>query len=274
MSLNLPPNSYYTNNDLDIYLYHQECIEFMNNLINNYPDIRFDMIFADPPYFLSNDGSTCQSGKRAIVNKGDWDKSKGFDANHEFNYKWLSCCHQLLKPNGTLWITGTHHVIHSVGCIIQQLGMKILNDITWEKPNPPPNLSCRFFTHSTESIIWAAKSPKAKHKFNYTIMREINNHKQMKTVWKMASPSNAEKKFGKHPTQKPLQLLSRIILASTNEGDLILDPFAGAFTTGVAAIPLNRKCIGCEHTVQHLELAVKRVTEAVGNQHSLLDYLG
>jgi len=217
------------------------------------------MIFADPPYFLSNGGITCHAGKMVKVDKGDWDKSRGPEENHQFNTEWLRRCQRVLKPNGTLWVTGTHHVIFSVGYAMQQLGFKILNDIAWEKPNPPPNLSCRYFTHSTETILWAAKSEKSKHHFNYQAMRQANGGKQMKTVWKMASPSNGEKSHGKHPTQKPVLLIERCILASTNQGDVVLDPFLGGGTTAVACARTGRRCVGIELDEKHLKLSVDRV---------------
>jgi len=155
-----------------VLLYQADCIKFMDILIEKYPDGVFDMIFADPPYFLSNGGITCYAGKMVKVDKGKWDKSNGVNENHEFNLAWLSRCQKLLKKNGTIWVSGTHHVIYSVGFAMQQLEMKILNDITWEKPNPPPNLSCRYFTHSTETIIWAAKNKYSKHCFNYEEIKQ------------------------------------------------------------------------------------------------------
>lgn len=241
-----------------VFLYKTNCIAFMDKMIEKYPEGIFDMIFADPPYFLSNGGITCHAGKMTKVDKGEWDKSKGILENHEFNLSWLSRCQKLLKKNGTIWVSGTHHVIYSVGFAMQQLGMKILNDITWEKPNPPPNLSCRYFTHSTETIIWAAKNNYAKHYFNYEEMRKLNGGKQMKTVWTIPAPNSKEKQWGKHPTQKPLLLLSRIILASTQEGDIIFDPFSGSSTTGLAAISLNRFFVGCELEDSYISLSIKR----------------
>jgi len=274
-SSQLSPNKcFYRNDEIGVWLYHANCIEFMEFLLNKYPHGKFDMIFADPPYFLSNGGITCHAGKMVKVDKGQWDKSSGPALNHEFNTAWLSRCQKLLKPNGTIWVSGTHHVIHSVGFAMQQLGMKILNDITWEKPNPPPNLSCRYFTHSTETIIWAAKNEKSKHCFNYKTMREINLGKQMKSVWTIPSPNGNEKIFGKHPTQKPVQLLERIILASTQEGDLVFDPFSGSSTTGVAAIKLRRKFVGVELEEDFLTLSAKRLNLAIKERESSLNIVG
>lgn len=261
----------FRNDKLGIWLYQANCIEFMDTLIEKFQNGIFDMIFADPPYFLSNGGMTCHAGKMTTVNKGEWDKSNGPERNHEFNLAWLSRCQRVLKPNGTIWVSGTHHVIYSVGYAMQQLGMKILNDITWEKPNPPPNLSCRYFTHSTETIIWAAKMAKSKHTFNYELIRAMNKGKQMKSVWSIPAPSSEEKKFGKHPTQKPLQLLERIIVASTNEGDLIFDPFAGSSTTGVAAVRTRRRFVGTELESQYLALSIARLQDAVEGQELTLE---
>jgi len=238
---------------------HGDCLEEMDKLIAENPNGLFDMIFADPPYFLSNDGISCQSGKMVSVNKGKWDKSKGPELNHEFNREWLSRCQKLLKPNGTIWISGTHHVIYSVGFALQQLGYKILNDIIWEKPNPPPNLACRYFTHSTEIVLWAAKSEKSKHYYDYPLMKETNGGKQMKNVWRFTAPGAQEKTHGKHPTQKPIALLQRLILASTKPGDLIMDPFSGSGTTGVAAILNDRKYVGIERDIEYVNLSKKRI---------------
>ncbi len=176
------PERIYSANGIS--LYHGNSLAILDAIYHKHPDGWFDMIFADPPYFLSNGGITCHAGKMVAVHKGDWDKSRGPEENHQFNTEWLRRAKRVLKPNGTIWVTGTHHVIFSVGFAMQQLGYKILNDIAWEKPNPPPNLSCRYFTHSTETIIWAAKSEKSKHHFNYQAMRQANHGKQMKTVWR------------------------------------------------------------------------------------------
>lgn len=239
-------------------LYLGDNIDILQELYDKNGEF-VDMIFADPPYFLSNDGFTCQNGKMVKVNKGDWDKSKGAEENHKYNLAWLSACQKVLKRDGTIWISGTQHVIFDIGFALQQLGFKILNMITWEKPNPAPNLSCRYFTHSTELLIWAGKSEKSKHTFNYDAMRKENGGKQMKSVWTFTAPKNSEKTFGKHPTQKPIDLLNRIIKASTNEGDMVLDPFLGSGTTAVSCILNNRKYIGIEKEKEYFELAKKRV---------------
>ena len=256
----------YADKQKGAYLYHANCLELMDDIIKKYPNGCFDMIFADPPYFLSNGGITCKNGKMVSVNKGDWDKSQGPELNHQFNLEWLKRCQILLKKDGTIWVTGTHHVIHSIGFAMQQLGMKILNEITWQKPNPPPNLSCRYFTHSTETILWAAKNEKSKHAFNYDLMRNENEGKQMKSVWPIKPPAKSEKFHGKHPTQKPVELLNRIIRASTINDDLILDPFCGSATTGVASLKNGRRFIGVDSNIEYLDkLAIPRIIELNNN---------
>lgn len=242
-----------------VWLYRGNCLEVLDALIVKYPHGCFDMIFADPPYFLSNGGITCHSGRMVRVDKGEWDKSRGIEENHNFNRAWLERCQKILKPNGTIWVTGTQHVIFSVGHAMQELGFKILNDIAWEKPNPPPNLSCRYFTHSVETVLWAGKNEKSKHVFNYQLMREQAGGKQMKTVWRMYPPLNGEKTLGKHPTQKPVSLIERCILASTNENSLVLDPFMGAGTTGIACIQTKRAFVGIEVDTEYAQLATKRI---------------
>jgi site-specific DNA-methyltransferase (adenine-specific) len=236
-------------------IYEGDCLEILAAL----PENSVDLVFADPPYFLSNGGITCHAGKMVSVHKGDWDKSRGADANHEFNRDWLAACQRVLKPNGSIWVSGTAHVIHSVGFAMQQLGFKLLNDISWVKPNPPPNLSCRYFTHATETLIWAAKDKKSRHTFNYKLMKETNRGKQMKSVWTIPPPEPWEKKFGKHPTQKPVALLERVLLASTNEGHVVLDLFAGSGTTLLAALRLRRNAIGCELSAEFLTLSLRRL---------------
>ncbi len=253
------PRVFHESEDHSVRLYQGNCLELMDGFARRHPKGCFDMIFADPPYFLSNGGITCHAGKMVKVDKGAWDISRGAELNHEFNREWLRRCQSVLKPNGTIWVTGTHHVIYSVGFAMQQLGFKILNEITWEKPNPPPNLSCRYFTHSTETVLWAAKNAKSKHAFNYQQMKMENGGKQMKSVWQFTAPGKAEKGFGRHPTQKPVALLERCLRASTNEGDSVLDPFLGSGTTGVACQRLGRQFTGMELEKQYLEISKKRI---------------
>ncbi|MCX5685153.1 MAG: site-specific DNA-methyltransferase, partial [Planctomycetota bacterium] len=245
------PQPYFESDDHRFRLYQGDCLQLMPRM----PEAAFDLIFADPPYFLSNGGITCQAGKMVSVHKGKWDESKGAEADHEFTLRWLAECRRLLKPNGSIWVSGTAHIIHSVGYAMQQLGYKLLNDITWVKPNPPPNLSCRYFTHATETIIWAGRDKKCRHKFNYALMRRLNEGKQMLSVWRMDAPRREEKVFGKHPMQKPLGLLERIIAASTDENDLVLDPFSGSATTGIAAAKMGRPFFGIEMATSFLDMA-------------------
>lgn len=223
-----------------------------------------DMIFADPPYFLSGDGITCSGGKMVSVKKGEWDEKIDIKEKHKFNKKWIRACKRVLKDDGTIWISGTMHNIYSIGMALEEEGFKIINNITWRKLNPPPNISCRAFVHSTETILWAKKNiKKAKHKFNYVLMKELNGGKQAKDVWDSPLTKPSEKKCGKHPTQKPMIILEKLILASTDEGDLILDPFNGSGTTGIVANKLKRKYIGIEKEKDYLDLTIRRFDENV-----------
>lgn len=222
-----------------------------------------DFIFADPPYFLSSGGITCKGGKVASVNKAEWDFPKSLKDKHDFNLEWLKLCKRVLKDNGSIMISGTYHNIFSVGMALEELGYKTLNNIIWAKSNPPPNMSCRYFTHSTETILWAKKSAASKHYFNYEKMKRENNDKQMKDVWDFPSASKNEKIFGYHPTQKPLKLLERIILSATKEGDVVLDPFCGSGTTGVAAVKYKRKFIGIDDNKDYIGTADKRIKDVI-----------
>ena len=225
------------------------------------PNESIDMVFADPPYFLSSDGMSCSGGKQVSVNKGNWDKSTGIDEKHKFNRRWIHECYRILTQNGTIWISGSFHNIYSCGMALEQEGFRILNNITWRKLNPPPNLACRCFTHSTETILWAKKNDKqAKHYFDYALMKEINGGKQMKDVWEGPITPKTEKVCGKHPTQKPLYLLERIVQASTSKEALILDPFVGSGTTCVAAKRLGRRSIGID-LVGRISLNCCRATQ-------------
>lgn len=248
----------------DAVIFNGDCLE----ILRTFPEDSIDMIFADPPYMLSNDGFTCQNGKMVNVNKGKWDKSSGFENDTLFHNEWIAACRRVLKPEGTIWISGTYHSIYQCGYLLQKNNFHILNDIAWFKPNAAPNLSCRFFTASHETILWARKEKKAKHTFNYTEMKNgyfpedklKKENTQMRSVWSISTPRNGEKEQGKHPTQKPLDLLKRIVLASTNENDIILDPFCGSGTTGVACRCLgNRSFVGIEIDKTYCDLAKKRL---------------
>jgi len=224
------------------------------------------MIFSDPPYLLSDGGFTCHAGERTSVDKGEWDRPGNFKDNLEFHERWISLCKNLLKEDGTIWISGTHHSIYTCGYLLQKLGFDILNEIIWYKPNAPPNLSCRYFTHSHETIIWAAKTSSSNYTFNYEEMKyrsfpedELKKpQKQMRSVWAITTTPKNEKEEGSHPTQKPIKLLERIVLASTNKDDLILDPFTGSSTTGLAAHRFDRRFIGIDENEDYLKLSIKR----------------
>ncbi|MGM9812514.1 MAG: DNA-methyltransferase [Muribaculaceae bacterium] len=248
--------AYYKSDNRDFTLLNGDCVELMNSF-----EFKFDMIFADPPYHLSNGGISVQSGKMVSVNKGDWDKSKGYDTDYLFDKTWLAACRDKLKSDGTIWISGTYHNIFTIARCLVELGFRILNCITWVKTNPPPNLSCRYFTHSTECIIWARKEPKVSHYFNYELMRKINGGKQMRDVWRLPAIAPWEKTCGKHPTQKPLCVLSRIIQASTRPGAWVLDPFAGSSTTGIAANLFGRRFLGIDNCVDFLQISKARRME-------------
>lgn len=248
--------SFYKSDNRDFTVVHGDSFDVLPQF-----DFKFDMIFADPPYFLSNGGISYQAGKVVCVDKGEWDKGGTPESIMEFNRKWLTLCREKLKDNGTIWISGTHHNIFAIANLLTELGYKILNVITWAKTNPPPNISCRFFTYSTEFILWARKFPKVPHKYNYELMKAINDGKQMTDVWRLPAIARWEKSCGKHPTQKPLTLLTRIILASTCPMDWILDPFAGSSTTGIAANLCGRKYLGIDKELEYVELSKRRRQE-------------
>ena len=247
---------YFKSTDRAFTLLHGDCIELLKQF-----SFKFDMIFADPPYFLSNGGISIQNGKVVCVDKGEWDKGGTPEYVDSFNRAWISECRHKLKDNGTIWISGTYHNIFSIANILTELNFKILNVVTWAKTNPPPNVSCRYFTYSTEFIIWARKLAKVPHCYNYDGMKQINNSKQMRDVWHLPAIAQWEKSCGKHPTQKPLSVLSRIVLASTNSGAWILDPFTGSSTTGVAANLLGRRFLGIDKEEEFLILSQNRKKE-------------
>ena len=253
--------AYYKSPDHDFNLLHGDTFELLPQF-----NFHFDMIFADPPYFLSNDGISVQAGKIVSVNKGEWDRGGTPEKINDFNKRWIGLCRDKLKDNGTIWISGTYHNIFSVANSLTELGFKILNVVTWAKTNPPPNISCRYFTYSTEFIIWARKSAKHPHNFNYELMKHLNDDKQMTDVWRLPAIAPWEKSCGKHPTQKPLALLTRIILASTNKNDWILDPFAGSSTTGIAANLIGRRYLGIEQEKEFTLISQRRRQEIENNK--------
>ena len=262
------PAPFYEDAAHGLRLYRGDALELLKSAKGGI----FDLIFADPPYFLSNDGITCQAGRMVSVNKGAWDKASTFEEIYEFNRTWLAECRRLLKPNGSIWVTGTSHNIYSVGYAMQTLGYKILNDIAWYKVNPPPNLSCRYFTHATETILWARRDPKSRHTFNYAEMKRENRDKQMQSLWHIKPPGPREKRYGKHPTQKPEALLDRIIRAASDPHDLVLDPFCGSGTTGVACARLGRRFVGIDLMYSYLEIAVARLRDVTGSDQLALTF--
>ena len=244
---------YYQSTDKNFSLYKGDSLQILSQISN-----QFDMIFADPPYFLSNGGKKIQGRRMVSVNKGEWDKKKSSDDIDKFNQEWINQCKPLLKDNGTIWVCGTYHNIFSVEKCLRNAGFRIINIITWQKSDPTPTWGNLHFNFSSEYIIWAKKTPMANHYFNYELMKQLNGGKLMPDVWKLPTVGLWEKTCGKHPTQKPLRLLYRIILASTKVGDIILDPFAGSSTTGIAANLLGRKFIGIEQDEDFLLLGKKR----------------
>lgn len=255
-------------------LYVGDCLQVLTYLRER--GTLVDLVFADPPYFLSNGGVTCRSGRMVSVDKGRWDRSRGVEADHHFHLEWLQACRAVMRPDATIWVSGTMHVIHSVGYAMQRLGFKLLNEIVWFKVNPPPNLSTRYFTHSHELLLWAALSQRSRHTFHYQEMKAEAGGRQMKslwpivteealpeTVWAVQPPRRSEKQYAQHPTQKPLALLERIVRATSNPGDLVLDPFSASGTTGVAAVRLGRRYIGIEIDQDYAEASARRLRAAI-----------
>ena len=258
--------------DASSVVYHGDSLRLMESM----PEGSVDCIWTDPPYLLSNDGMTCVAGRRVSVNKGEWDRSVGVEGDHEFNLSWLAGCYRVLKPAGTIWVTGTLYIYPSVGMAMMQLGFRVLNDIIWEKTNPPPNLGCRCFAHSTETVLWATKAPrgsKDRYTFHYKDMKAENGGKQMKSVWRFPSAGRGEKTHGKHPTQKPVALIDRCLRASTNRGDVVFDPFAGSGSSGVASLGLGRRFIGCDREEDYVRLMMSRLSALSPDSKNLLDAL-
>jgi site-specific DNA-methyltransferase (adenine-specific) len=255
---------YYQAPDLRLYL--GDALEVLAGL----PEQSVDLIFADPPYNLSNGGFSCHSGVRVSVDKASWDKSRGIALDFELHDRWIDACRRVLQPNGSLWISGTYHSIYACGYALQRQGWHIVNDICWYKPNAAPNLSCRMFTASHETLIWARRDKAAKHVFNYDLMRKGDWEedtlkrpgKQMRSVWSVPTPRKDEKRYGKHPTQKPEDLLDRIVLAASEPGAMVLDPFCGSATTGIAALRHGREFIGIDLERDYLDrMAIPRLED-------------
>ena len=247
---------YYQAKDGEFTLYNGDTRKLVN-----YIDKKIDMIFADPPYFLSKNKSICINGSWKSFEKGAWDRLTSQENINEFNRSWLSTCRNILKEDGTIFVTGTYHNIFSVASCMVELGYKILNIIVWQKSDAKPTLSRNYFNFTTEYIVWARKNDNIPHFFNCDLMEQLNGGVRMSDVWRIPFLSSWELKCGKHPTQKPLRLLYRIILASTHEGDTILDPFAGSCTTGIAANLLNRKFIGIDQDIDYLSYGIRRKHE-------------
>jgi site-specific DNA-methyltransferase (adenine-specific) len=246
---------------------HSDALKALAEL----PDESVDFVFSDPPYFLSNDGFTVKSGRAVSVNKGEWDRSQGFDEELLFHEKWISDVLRVLKPNGSLAISGTYHSIYKCGFVLQKLGSRVINEIIWFKPNGAPALAGRNFTASHETIIWASKSKKAKHTFNYSVSRAWNapgdvllrSGKQMRSVWSIPTTPKREKVYGAHPTQKPMELLNRLVAMCSKPGDSVLDPFCGSGTTGVACVLQSRNFIGIDSDAGYVSLTKLRITKAL-----------
>lgn len=237
-------------------LFHGDSLELIVHIGK-----KVDMIFADPPYFLSKRGIKQINGTWKSFDKGEWDRVTTHNKINEFNKTWLSACRNILKGDGTIFVTGTYHNIFSVATCMLELGYKILNIIVWQKSDAKPTLSRSYFSFTTEYIVWARKNEKVTHFFNCELMEQLNGGTRMSDVWRIPFLSPWEMKCGRHPTQKPLRLLYRIILSSTHIGDTILDPFAGSCTTGIAANLLERKFIGIDQSLDYLMYGIRRKQE-------------
>lgn len=220
-----------------------------------------DLIVADPPYHLSNGGTTNRGGRRVSVDKGEWDASGGLDVDHSFQTAWLALAEPTLARSGSLWVSGTSHCIFSVGFAMQQLGYHLLNQVTWCKTNPPRNLGRRTFTHATETLLWAApeKFSPLRHFFDYDEMRAAAGDVQMLDWWVIPAAPQSEREYGSHTAQKPLELYRRVVRASARPRSIVLDPFAGSGTSGVAALEQGHYWIGVERDGKHFSVARRRI---------------
>ena len=239
-----------------------DCVAAMDGL----PPGSVDMIFADPPYNLQLRGELRRPNHTVVDGVDDaWDRFPDFETYDRFSRAWLAAARRVLKPNGTIWVIGTYHNIYRVGATLQDLGYWILNEIVWRKTNPMPNFRGRRFTNAHETLIWSARDAGSRHTFNYAAMKALNEELQMRSDWLLPICSGGErlKVDGRkaHPTQKPESLLYRTILAATQPGDVILDPFFGSGTTGAVARRLGRRCIGIERDATYAAIAEERIRD-------------
>lgn len=239
-------------------LHISDAVELLRSL----PAESVDLIWADPPYFLSGGGTTNRGGKRTSVDKGKWDAPKTAMEQFAWNMTWMAESRRVLKPTGTIMVCGTLHSVHATGFTMQNLGLRLLNDIAWVKPAPPPNLGCKTLTHSHESILWGSLGPRAKHFFNYKELKAIEGV-QMKDVWTFGRPGKDEQAHGKHPTQKPVALVHRCLVAALPSGGTVVDPFMGSGTTGVAATLAGRdwRFVGGDSDKAWIEVTRKRICD-------------
>lgn len=248
-------NAYFKTNSFKIY--HGDSSSILLKLEDN----SVDVVFADPPYFLSSGRKMDIAGRKVSFEKGLWDRCRTTEEVDSFNESWINAVIPKMKDDATIWVCGTFHNIFSVERILVKNRFKIINIISWQKSNPHEIIDGQHLTFSTEFIIWARKSYHGRHVYNHELMLAQNGGKPLTDVWKLPTPAGWEKKCGKHPTQKPLRLLYRIILACSREGDTILDPFAGSCTTGIAANLLGRKFIGIDQSEEFLQLGIRRLEE-------------
>ncbi|MFV9451743.1 site-specific DNA-methyltransferase [Mycoplasma sp. 4463] len=252
-----------------------DTVEKMKKIADN----TIDFIFADPPYFMQTEGELLRVGGEKFSGvEDDWDKFSNFKEYDDFSIAWLKECKRILKPNGTICVIGSFQNIYRLGYFIQNLDFWIINDIIWNKKNPVPNFAGTRFCNSHETLIWASKSKDSKFTFNYKTMKYLNNDKQEKSVWDISLCTGSERLKGEngkkiHSTQKPEELLFKIILASTKPGDLVLDPFFGTGTTGAVAKRLNRNFIGIEREEKYIKAAQKRIDqiEPIINEITMLE---
>ncbi len=249
-----------------------DCVEAMRSL----PPASVDLVFADPPYNLQLGGDLNRpDGSHVDAVTDDWDRFDSFAAYDAFTRDWLAEARRVLKPDGAIWVIGSYHNIFRVGALMQDLGFWILNDVVWRKSNPMPNFRGTRFTNAHETLIWASMGEKAKYHFNYRAMKTLNDELQMRSDWVIPICGGQErlKKGGHkvHPTQKPEALLYRVMLATTDRGDVVLDPFFGTGTTGAVARRLGREWIGCERDAGYREAALERIESALPLDESALE---